>query len=186
MKFSKKGFTMVELLIVMIILAILVAVAAPMYFANTNRAKASEAVAALGIIRQAERDYRVNHNLYFDITTNGTTGNVQNPLPTSVVATTGVTTPGDAGAGVDLGVTQYFSNGAFSVDAVNQPAGQFTNPTSVEFIITANGANSFSCSGAGATNCAVKAGEVSNYQLQMDNSGRVYVSYDGGTTWGAY
>ena len=41
--FSKKGFTMVELLVVLIILAILVAVAVPMYFANVRRARASEA-----------------------------------------------------------------------------------------------------------------------------------------------
>jgi type IV pilus assembly protein PilA len=186
----KHGFTMVELMVVLIILGILVAVAAPMYFGNTRRAKASEAVAAMGTIRQVLREYRISNGNYFDVVANGTTGNIQNPLPSSVVAATGVTTPANAGAAVNVGVSQYFSNGAFTVDAINQPVGPFTNPTSVEFIITATGdaATNNQCSAAGSTNCAVHAtdADVAAMRLQMDNSGRVMISYDSGTTWGTY
>jgi prepilin-type N-terminal cleavage/methylation domain-containing protein len=185
-----RGFTMIELLVVLIILAILVAVAAPMYFGNTRRAKASEAVAAMGTIRQVERDFRISNGNYFDVAANGTTGNIQNILPNTVVAATGVPSPATAGVGVDLGVAQYFSNGAFTVNAVNQGAGQFTNPTAVDFIISATGAaaQNNQCAAAGSTNCAVHAtdADVAAMQLQMDNSGRVMVSYDSGTTWGAY
>ena len=53
--FNKKGFTMIELLIVIIIVAVLASVAIPMMTANVERAKKSEAVAALGAIRSAER-----------------------------------------------------------------------------------------------------------------------------------
>jgi prepilin-type N-terminal cleavage/methylation domain-containing protein len=185
-----RGFTMIELLVVLIILAILVAVAAPMYFGNTRRAKASEAVAVMGTIRQVERDFRISNGNYFDVAVNGTTGNIQKVLPTSVAAATGVPSPADSGVGIDLGVSQYFSNGAFSVNAVNHGAGQFTNPTAVDFIISATGAaaQNNQCVAGSTTNCAVHAtdADAAAMQLQMDNSGRVMVSYDSGTTWAAY
>ena len=60
------AFTLVELLVVLVIVAILAAVATPLYLQNTRKAKASEAVATLGLLRDAERDYRSQHDLYFD------------------------------------------------------------------------------------------------------------------------
>jgi prepilin-type N-terminal cleavage/methylation domain-containing protein len=178
-----KGFTMVELLVVLIILGILVAVAVPMYFANTERARASEAVAAMGTLRQALRDYNVSHNTYFDIAASAT-GNIQNALPASVAA--GVPTPATAGVGVNVGVAQYFSNASFSADATAPASARFTNPAPVDFLITVDGSASQACVGAGANNCAVHNAEVTNYRLEMDNSGRVFVSYNSGTNWGAW
>lgn len=178
-----KGFTMVELLVVLIILAILVAVAAPMYFGNVDRAKASEAVAAAGTIKQALRDYFVSHNAYFGITS----GNIDSALPTSVAA--GVPTPSSAGVNVNLGVTQYFSNAAYTVTAVapawnaNITPGAPGDP--VDFLVNVNGSASVACS-AGSVDCAVKNEEVANFRVQMDNSGRTFVSYNAGTNWQAY
>ena len=54
---AEKGFTLVELMIVVVIVGILAAVAIPMYRGSTDRARASEAVAALGSIRSAMRVY---------------------------------------------------------------------------------------------------------------------------------
>jgi prepilin-type N-terminal cleavage/methylation domain-containing protein len=59
-----QGFTLVELMIVVIIVGILAAVAIPMYQGATERAKASEAVAALGTIRGAMRVYYAEHGTY--------------------------------------------------------------------------------------------------------------------------
>ncbi len=61
---GNKGFTLVELMIVVIIVGILAAVAIPMYQGATERAKASEAVAALGTIRGAMRVYYAEHGTY--------------------------------------------------------------------------------------------------------------------------
>ena len=179
-----KGFTMVELLVVLIILAILVAVAAPMYFGNVDRAKASEAVAAAGTIKQTLRDYFVSHKTYFDITT----GNIKSALPTSVTAK--VPTPASAGVSVDLGVAQYFSNASYTVSASGTPAWN-TNITPgtpgapVDFLVNVDGSASVVCASA-STDCAVRNTEVANYRLQMDNSGRTFVSYNSGTNWSAY
>jgi prepilin-type N-terminal cleavage/methylation domain-containing protein len=61
---NQRGFTLVELMIVVIIVGILAAVAIPMYQGATERAKASEAVAALGTIRGAMRVYFAEHGTY--------------------------------------------------------------------------------------------------------------------------
>ena len=63
---NQRGFTLVELMIVVIIVGILAAVAIPMYQGATERAKASEAVAALGTIRGAMRVYYAEHGTYVD------------------------------------------------------------------------------------------------------------------------
>ena len=52
---SKAGFTLVELMVVAIIVAILAAVSIPLMSGNKRRAAASEAEAALGSIRSAMR-----------------------------------------------------------------------------------------------------------------------------------
>jgi len=64
------AFTLVELLIVMIIVGVLAAIAAPMMQSNVNRAKRSEAVAALGAIRTAARSYYVEYGVYPSSITN--------------------------------------------------------------------------------------------------------------------
>ena len=51
----KAGFTLVELMVVAVIVAILAAVAIPLMSANKNRALMTEAEAALGTIRSALR-----------------------------------------------------------------------------------------------------------------------------------
>ena len=63
---NQGGFTLVELMIVVIIVGILAAVAIPMYQGATERAKASEAVAALGTIRGAMRVYYAEHGTYIN------------------------------------------------------------------------------------------------------------------------
>jgi prepilin-type N-terminal cleavage/methylation domain-containing protein len=55
MKTKKSGFTLVELMIVVIIVGILAAVAVPLMSANRDKARNSEAIAAIGAVSTAGR-----------------------------------------------------------------------------------------------------------------------------------
>ena len=59
---KKKGFTMLEILIVIIIIAILATFAIPQYLKASQRAIASEAVTSIGAIRGALARYYQEYN----------------------------------------------------------------------------------------------------------------------------
>jgi len=61
---NRKGFTLVELLMVVIIIGILVTLAVPNYYRSVERAKAGKAKAAMDAIRKAELQYRGAHDDY--------------------------------------------------------------------------------------------------------------------------
>jgi len=61
-----KGFTLLELLTVVIIIAILAAIAIPQFFKAAERARASEAVNLLGVIRSAQIRYYAEHAITTD------------------------------------------------------------------------------------------------------------------------
>ena len=69
MFFNKKGFTLIELIVVVIIIGILAAIAAPMMQGNIKKARESEAIAALGMIRTMERLFFVEHGVYAKVDT---------------------------------------------------------------------------------------------------------------------
>lgn len=75
-----RGFTLVELMIVVIVVGVLAGVAIPMYQLATERAKATEAVAALGSVRVAMRNYYAEHQTFVNASfvdgTQVTTGGV--------------------------------------------------------------------------------------------------------------
>jgi prepilin-type N-terminal cleavage/methylation domain-containing protein len=60
----KKGFTMIELLIVVVILAVLAALIIPRFALQDERARVSEAVSRLSAIRQGEEALFLETNAY--------------------------------------------------------------------------------------------------------------------------
>lgn len=94
MLFGKKGFTLIELIVVIIIVGILASVAIPMIRGNIDKAKKSEAITAMGTIRTAQKAYYAQYNDYPDI--------------------------GDLNSAVGLRLTDldgtYFSNACYSLD----------------------------------------------------------------------
>lgn len=50
-----KGFTIIELTLVVVLVAIFAAISVPIMSENVNRARRAEAIGAMGIIRDAER-----------------------------------------------------------------------------------------------------------------------------------
>lgn len=173
---NKKGFTMIELLVVLLIVGILAAVAAPIYLANVSKAKASEAVAVMSQIRQAERELKVKKGSYQALADGDYLANDPDAA----------TNPG---LGIDIGANQYFSDNCYTV-VITGAAWSDTGvtPAPIDFIIKVDGAVSEPLAGTGAdpTHGAAKNGEVSAYDLEMDNSGRIYVNYGDGAGWKSY
>ena len=167
------GFTMVELLVVLVIIGILAAVATPIFLGNTQKAKASEAVATMSLIRQAQRDYFINNNAYIT-----SVADISKTAPT--------------GLDIDVGVTQYFGNVAYSVAAPTSDQAPWNDSDltdgigAQDFIVKVSGTDveKNKC-GQNPVNCALKPDEVKDFQLEMDNSGRIFVSYNG-TDWQKY
>jgi len=61
---SRKGFTLIELMIVVVIIGILAALAIPRFMATSGKAKKSEAKTVLKQLYQLERAYFQEHDAY--------------------------------------------------------------------------------------------------------------------------
>ncbi len=75
-KTNSKGFTMLEILMVVIILAVLATIAVPMFTKAIRTAREREAKAMLKLIVQAQKVYRLENTFYYPFS--GSQGNTSN------------------------------------------------------------------------------------------------------------
>lgn len=66
MQKKQDGFTLAEVLIVIVILGITAGLAVPVFNAQVESSRANEATSNLSIIYTAEKIYRLNNNTYYD------------------------------------------------------------------------------------------------------------------------
>jgi type IV pilus assembly protein PilA len=65
---NQKGFTLIELMIVVAIIGILAAIAIPNFLSYQKKAKTSEAKTNLGAIRTSEESYKAENDVYLSCT----------------------------------------------------------------------------------------------------------------------
>lgn len=89
------GFTLIELMIVVAVIAILAAVAVPAYFDSIRKSRRADAIATLSRVQQAQERWRANCPCYAGSLTAANTG-----CPATDCATT-------SGLALVLGTSQY-------------------------------------------------------------------------------
>ncbi|WP_417539462.1 pilin [Marinobacter sp.] len=111
---AQKGFTLIELMIVVAIIGILAAIAIPQYQDYTARTQVNRAYSELSSLRTAVEENLTRGNTSF---TYGDMGHVQSNLTDTVTSTTVASFPGGAGA---ISVTLGGNAGAGVQNAVIQ------------------------------------------------------------------
>jgi type IV pilus assembly protein PilE len=65
-RINKRGFTLMEIIITIVILGVLAGLATPTYFKTIEQTRGNEALVNLGIVHMGEKLYRLNKGTYWD------------------------------------------------------------------------------------------------------------------------
>ncbi len=138
---NRGGFTLVELMIVVIVVGVLAAVAIPMYQVMPKRSRGTEAAAALGLVRSSMRIYYAEHGTFANASfTDGaqvTTGEILGVIDFDLLG-------------------KYFSTECYTFDGA---------PTANGYTIECDGSNSTSAGAADVADVVMtidEIGEITN------------------------
>lgn len=115
---SRKGFTLAELLIVVVIMGVLGSMALPKFYPQKEKAVVAEAVAMLAAIRQGELAYKLENGVYIATPTDWSVLGIDTPNNTRFTYT--------VVGGSPAGVTDGAGNPVY---AMATRAGSGCNPT---------------------------------------------------------
>jgi len=121
------GFTLIELMIVVVVVAILMTIALPAYQNYVRKAKRSDAMDALMTIQQLEERHRANNSSYTTDVTGTATG----------LGFTSVSLEGY----YDLGVTSATSTGYRAAASARSGTSQVNDSGCTTMVITVNALN---------------------------------------------
>ncbi len=117
---NKKGFTLIELIVVVIVIGILATFAVPQYLKATTRARVAKAKNALALIVRAEKMYRTKYDAYKPVTDNASLATATTSLGVlSDVGLTKLTTDTDWAYTVTSGDAATFT--ATATGKTNRP-----------------------------------------------------------------
>ncbi len=123
MKRVQKGFTLIELMIVVAIIGILAAIALPAYQDYTIRARVTEGITAAGGCKTAVAEYVASHGTFPTSTANaGCQDQTSKYVASLAVANTGVITvtmSADASLGAAAGMTITLTPSAIANNAIS-------------------------------------------------------------------
>ena len=115
-QFNRHGFTLLELLMVVIIIAILASLALPQYFRVTERARTGQVMHMLGAVRSSELRFKSQNPADLYENAAGLPGLDLAPLP---VLPTGWTTVAATGTGAGANVTVTRNTGIAAVNGAS-------------------------------------------------------------------
>ena len=131
---SRKGFTLVELMVVILIVGILAAVAIPLMQGRIDKAKWSEANATAGTIRTAIRAYCAETSV---ATAQGLNPSLSDAGTRSALGFSDTDLEGTYFATVDYSITNINANGIAEITVQNGTNGDA--PTNGPFILRVDG-----------------------------------------------
>ncbi|PIQ87844.1 MAG: hypothetical protein COV73_01970 [Candidatus Omnitrophica bacterium CG11_big_fil_rev_8_21_14_0_20_43_6] len=124
----KRGYTLIEILVVVVIIGILASLGLPNYFKLQEKSLDREAKASLALIRAAERVYRMEIGFYYPDSGSKSVSDINTDLKLSLPTsspkwTYSVTTPGGLATAARSGRTWTLDSSGPSEDATCSPVG---------------------------------------------------------------